>query len=398
MVPENFLTDTNLFSEMLFSKMKQLSPGIGELELYEFCYCLENLTPRDGWGTITLEPMEVLETKVNQRGYYENIKLTPKVDGLIVLDEEIAELTRMLFVGLVCSEYSIEWIAKLFYFDVRGFYFLHRTNYFTDQVLAYFNGNPYRMFDQKQKAFDKSQEVGYRAFKEANREVDRCFFECVEKLVDPYGTPVIIGIAGPTAAGKTEIVSRLVDYFKTLGHTVTSIEMDNFLLDRDYREERGIDSLGREALHLELFLNCLHDICAGKEIITPRYNFISAESSHNLHGKLKPGYEIVTVEPGDIIFIEGNFPFLLPEVSQLTGIKVVYLTDDDVRLKRKWRRDMDLRKKYDLNYFRNRYFREQYLMADTAYIPQMQTCDLIVDTTGARLWVRPDKITLLEKS
>jgi len=55
----------------------------------------------------------------------------------------------------------------------------------------------------------------------------------------------------------------------------------------------------------------------------------------------------IVVEPADIIFIEGNFPFLIEEVADLIGIKVVYLTDDPIRLKRKWKRDIDYRKKYE---------------------------------------------------
>jgi uridine kinase len=94
--------------------------------------------------------------------------------------------------------------------------------------------------------------------------------------------------------------------------------------------------------------------------------------------------------------MEGNFPFLLKEIVPLIGIKVVYLTDDSVRMKRKWRRDIDYRKKYEPTYFRNRFFKEQFIMAQIAYIPQMQTCDLLVDTTGAALWATPEMKQFLE--
>jgi len=103
----------------------------------------------------------------------------------------------------------------------------------------------------------------------------------------------------------------------------------------------------------------------------------------------------IQIEPADVIFIECNFPFLLDEVAHLIGIKVVYLTDDDVRLKRKWRRDIDYRKKYEPTYFRNRYFRNQFLMAQKCYVPQMQLCDLAVDTTGAAIWATPETAALL---
>jgi uridine kinase len=104
----------------------------------------------------------------------------------------------------------------------------------------------------------------------------------------------------------------------------------------------------------------------------------------------------VDVEPADIIFMEGNFPFLLEEIIDLIGIKVVYFTDDPVRIKRKWKRDMDYRKKYSVNYFRNRYFKDQFIMAQIAYIPQLEVCDLAVDTTGAAIWASAETGAILD--
>ena len=74
----------------------------------------------------------------------------------------------------------------------------------------------------------------------------------------------------------------------------------------------------------------------------------------------------------------------------MIGIKVVYLTDDPIRLKRKWKRDIDYRKKYDPTHFRNRFFKTQFLRAEDVYRPQIEKCDMVVDTTGAALWVTPE--------
>jgi uridine kinase len=240
--------------------------------------------------------------------------------------------------------------------------------------------------------------VGYKAFREANAEVDALFIESVHKLIAALGSPVLLAIAGPTAAGKTEIVERLRVDFEGRGQKTTSIELDNFLTDRDYREEKGIFTQGKEALHFELFQQSLRDITAGKRIIIPRYDFVYATSSHDLSGKLKPDGVPIEVEPADIIFIEGNFPFLIEEVAPLIGIKVVYLTDDPVRLKRKWKRDIDYRKKYEPTYFRNRFFKDQFIMAEIAYRPQMEVCDILIDTTGAAMWVTPEIAQFLSQS
>ncbi len=393
----NSLHNPAVFSETLFEKMKQINPGVEDLELYEFRYGLNDLIPESGWESVTLDSTEEIEARVNSREFYDSIQIKPRVGERIVLDDKTVRLAQMLFVGLVTGEYAQDWVETHFYFDIRGFYFLHRTLYFTDQVLAHFGGQPFKRFVPKQKQFEHLQDVGYKAFKEANAEVDQLFIESVMKLIAARGTPILLAIAGPTAAGKTEIVERLRGAFEQAGRQVTSIELDNFLTDRDYRETKGIHSQGKEALHFELFKQGLEDITHGKRISIPRYDFVYATSSHDLDGNLKPDGVPIEIEPADIIFIEGNFPFLLEEVVHLIGIKVVYLTDDAVRLKRKWKRDIDYRKKYEPTYFRNRFFKDQFIMAQIAYRPQMEVCDMTVDTTGAALWATPEVKEILSR-
>lgn len=389
--------DINEFSKTLYTRLQQVCPGIGDMELYEFRYALETLTPPSGWESVLLVPMNEIEKQVCDIKFYESIQLKPYVGNRMVMDEKILNLSRMLVCGLTWDIYPVEWINRHFYFDIRGFFFLHRTEYYTPEITAYLGGKPWRKFPDHRQIFSHMQGIGYKAFQAANAKVDQCFIDVAEKLTERKGLPVLIAIAGQTAAGKTEIVSRLYEKFKGSGKRVTSIEMDNFFTDRDYREEHGIDSRGMEALHYDLFKQSLTDICSGKRVSIPKYDFVSATSSHDLEGRLKPGCSPLTVEPADVIFMEGNFPFLLPEIAYLIDIKVVYLTEDDIRLKRKWKRDMDYRKKYDLMYFLNRYFREQFIMAEEIYRPQMMLCNMVVDTTDAAIWLTPEILQELEK-
>lgn len=383
------------FSEVLYEKLQGVSSAIERLALYEFRYALDTLTPKEGWENIDPLPMKEVENKVHSLAFFDSIEIKPKVDGKIVLDQEIVTLTNMLLVGLVRGEYPVEWLNRNFAFDPRGFNFLVRPTYVTDSVMAHLGGKPYHQFETKQKAFERELYVGYRDFEAANWEVDNALIDIAMRLIHAKGTPILLAIAGPTAAGKTEIVERLTHAIQKVGKRISSVELDNFLTDRDQREARGIGSLGREAMHFELFTRALHDLCGGKPISIPRYDFIDGSSSHDLDGNLKPGRKPVEIQPADIIFVEGNAPFLYEEVVDLIGIKVVYLTDDAVRLKRKWLRDIDLRKKYDPYYLRNRYFKEQYPMAEKCYHPQLEKCDVFVDTTGAALWVTPDIEKLL---
>ena len=392
------LDNLDEFTKRLFMQMKIFTPAVRDMELYEFRYGLNNLCPEQGWSVVGVESKAEIERKVGSRSFYESILIKPRVDDRIILDEKIVELTRMLFVGLVTGVYPAEWVNQHFYFDVRGFYFLHRTHYFNEKVLANLGHQPYRQLTPRQRRFEHYQDIGYRDFKLANREIDALFINTVKKLVSKRGTPLLLAIAGPTAAGKTEIVDRLNAAFKAIGHKTTSIEMDNFLTDRDYREAKGIFTQGKAALHYELLKSSLAQICQGKKISIPRYDFIYATSSHDLDGNLKPDGKPIEIAPADIIFMEGNFPFLLEEIAQLINIKVVYLTDDPIRIKRKWKRDIDYRKKYEPTYFRNRYFKEQFIMAQIAFIPQMEVCDLLVDTSGAALWTTPQIRAVLDET
>jgi uridine kinase len=388
------LHSPEIFSAVLFELMKRVNVGIEDLELYEFLYALENVTPENGWDLFELEKPFEIERLIRCRDYYTSIQLKPRSGNRIVLDENIVRLTRMLFAGLVSGEYTEEWVIAHFYFDIRGFYFLPRTVYFTKDVLAHFGGKPYNNFEQKQKRFEHFQDIGYKDFKEANLEIDQAFVESMKKLIDARGIPLLITLAGPSAAGKTEITERLLYAFEQSGRKVTTIEVDNFLLDREYREDKP---MGKEATHFELFVHSLEMILQGYKIEIPRYDFVNATSSHDLDGSLKAGYIPLEIEPADIIFMEGNFPFHMEELSGLIGIKAVYLTDDPIRLKRKWKRDVDYRKKYDPAYFRNRFFRTQFLRAEECYQPMMKVCDIVVDTTGAVLWATPEIIEILDR-
>jgi uridine kinase len=394
MAGTNRMHSPDEFSAVLFERMKKVNTGIKDLELYEFRYALENLFPEDGWDSVELDKEEDIEKRIGSRDFYTHIELRPRSGESICLNKTIIQLTQMLFVGLVRNKYYPGWVNLHFYFDIRGFFFLPRTVYFTEEVLNHFGNKPYMQFNRKQKRLERFQGVGYRDFKEANSEIDQAFVALVKELIDRRGTPILITLAGPTAAGKTEITERLYKIINQAGKKITTIEVDNFLLDREYRDDKP---MGKESTHFDMFINCLAEILKGKKVYIPRYDFVNATSSHDLDGNLKVGCTPLEIEPADIIFMEGNFPFHIQELSNLIGINAVYLTDDPIRLKRKWKRDIDYRKKYDPSYFRNRYFRTQFLRAQDIYLPLMQVCDIVVDTTGAALWVTPQTMKHLNQ-
>lgn len=394
MIGTNRLHSPLAFSEILFQRMIPINAGIRKLAFYEFRYALENLYPKEGWDSIVIEKQNIIERAISSRKFFESILLKPIEKDRIVLDKTITKLTRMLFAGLVNGEYSAAWVNKFFYFDIRGFIFLPRTVYFTEAGVTHLGSKPHRCFKPQQTRFDTEQEIGYLEFAEANKEIDQAFIELIKQLIEIRGTPTLITLAGPTAAGKTEITERLLGVFGHLGQRTTTIEMDNFLLDREFRDGKP---MGQGTIHFELFKQSLQDILHGEKITIPCYDTILATSSHDLEGNLIPGCTPLQVEPADIIFLEGNFPFHIQEISNLIGINVVYLTDDPIRLKRKWRRDVDYRKSIDPAHFRNRFFATQFMRAEDVYRPQIEHCDIVVDTSAAEIWMTPEVARQLDK-
>lgn len=362
------------------------------MEVYEFQYALKNLTPAEGWASVQSEPMDTLLERVTQPEFFTNIQLKPKQGDQIILDQKITSLTREIFVGLVEGLYPPDWVNQQFYFDVRSFVFFVRTNYINETIQEHFGGSPYRCFEAMQSFLNKMFEVGYKDFARANQEVDLAFIQVVQSWISASGTPLLLTIVGPTASGKSEITAQLLGAFSAAGYSCTAVEMDNFYKDRIFRDERPMDAA---VIHYPLFIDSINALLHGGAAEIPCYDFIQATSSHDLDGHLRPGQSTQTIQPADIIILEGNFPFHIPEIARLIDLKIVYFADDPIRLKRKWKRDVDFRKKYDPNYLTNRYFRTQYLRNQEIYQPMMQCCDIIVDTTNARLWLHPDLQTQL---
>ncbi len=379
--------DEDLIVNALYPKMVCLNPGVADLELYEFEYALNGIKPPYGWNSIEkISPQNLITMEFNEE-FFDKVQLKPLCGNKIILDETIQWLTQQIFMGLITDELSCDWVNDHFYFDIRSFCLFVRTQYYTPKIKEHFGNKPFLEFEPTQTQFNSYQEIGYKAFSQANSLIDREFIKIIDQLLKNHGIPILLALAGPTGAGKTEITEQTRAYMHEKGLEISTIEMDNFFKDKEFRDGKA---QGRDVIHYELFMTAMKDLLLGKSVLIPRYDFYLTRSSHDLEGNLRPGQTPMEIKPADVIFLEGNFPFYIPELDEMIGLRIVYLTDDPIRLKRKWFRDIDLRKKYDPVGFVNRYFKTQYFRAKEIYLPLMEVCDVAVDTTAGWLWLTPE--------
>lgn len=143
--------------------------------------------------------------------------------------------------------------------------------------------------------------------------------------------PVIIGIAGGTGSGKSTITKELIKLIDK--EDVTTIEQDSYYKDQSDLpfEERVKTNYDHPfAFDNELLVQQLKDLIDGKSIEKPVYDF-------SIHNRTK---ETKTVEPKDVIILEGILILAEKEIRDLLDIKVFVDTDADVRIIRRILRDM----------------------------------------------------------
>ena len=140
--------------------------------------------------------------------------------------------------------------------------------------------------------------------------------------------PYLIGIAGPSCAGKSELSRHLAEQLPA-----TVLPLDCYYLDLSDRpiEERvkfNFDEPG--ALDHDLFLRQLVALTEGKVIDCPIYDF-------SIHTRIE---RTELVRPGRFIIVEGLFVLYWQDVRGLFGTKVFVDLPDAACLERRIVRDV----------------------------------------------------------
>ncbi len=142
--------------------------------------------------------------------------------------------------------------------------------------------------------------------------------------------PLIIGIAGGTASGKSSVSKILYDAFSD--QTVTLLRQDDYYNDQSHltMEERTKTNYDHPlSIDTDLLVKHLNKLIMGYAIEKPVYDY-------TLHTRSE---QTEAVTPTSIIIVEGLFVLDDVKLRELLDIKLFVETDDDIRFIRRLIRD-----------------------------------------------------------
>ncbi|MGF1457742.1 MAG: phosphoribulokinase [Leptolyngbyaceae cyanobacterium] len=139
--------------------------------------------------------------------------------------------------------------------------------------------------------------------------------------------PIILGIVGDSAAGKTTLTRGIA---QILGEDqVTAICTDDYhRYDRKQRKEMGISALHPDCNYLDIIEQHLQLLRAGKSILKPIYNHSTGEFD-------PPEY----IQPSKFVIVEGLLGYSTAAARDCYDVMVYLAPPEDVRATWKVKRD-----------------------------------------------------------
>ena len=142
--------------------------------------------------------------------------------------------------------------------------------------------------------------------------------------------PIVFGVAGGTASGKTTVARSILD--QVGAHRVAYLPHDAYYRDMSHLplEQRAQQNYDHpDALESDLLARHIRELCAGRAIQLPVYSFADYVRKT----------ETVTVEPAPVVLVDGILIFAEPELRDLMDIKIFVDVEADIRLIRRIERD-----------------------------------------------------------
>lgn len=143
--------------------------------------------------------------------------------------------------------------------------------------------------------------------------------------------PTIIGIAGGSGSGKTSVTRKIMESLE--GHSIILIEQDFYYKDQSHKsmEERLKTNYDHPfAFDNDLLVEHIQRLINREVVNIPTYDYTNHTRSS----------ETITVEPKEVIIIEGIFALENEQLRKLMDVKLYVDTDSDIRILRRMSRDM----------------------------------------------------------
>jgi uridine kinase len=178
--------------------------------------------------------------------------------------------------------------------------------------------------------------------------------------------PHIIGIAGPSSSGKTELARQLAA--RLTGAAIVSLDSYYRGMDEIPLEQRKKSNFDHpDALEWELLHEHLQGVAQGRAFDEPEYSFAAYARTAGTR----------RIEPAGFIVLEGLFVLYWPELRSAIDTKVYVETDSGVCFRRRLERDVAERGRTPES-VREQYEKTVRPGAERFVFPTRQYADLVV--------------------
>ncbi len=146
--------------------------------------------------------------------------------------------------------------------------------------------------------------------------------------------PIIIGVTGGSGGGKTSVSKAILANFTD--QKISMIQHDSYYKDQSHLtfEERVTTNYDHPlAFDTDLKIEHINELIAGRPVDIPIYDY-------TLHTRSEKTYR---QEPQDVFIVEGILVLEDKRLRELMDIKIFVDTDDDIRIIRRIKRDMEER-------------------------------------------------------
>ncbi len=185
--------------------------------------------------------------------------------------------------------------------------------------------------------------------------------------------PVIIGIAGGSASGKSSLSRKIYQVFEKT-NSITIIKEDDYYKDQrdvDYEERKKVNYDHPLAFDYDLLYQQLNELIEGVTIKKPVYDYANNTRSDMIE----------IIKPSDVIIIEGLFVLENKHLRELLDIKLYVDTPADIRFIRRLERDIKKRGR-TIDLVINQYLNTVRIMHEEFVEPSKKFADLIIPEGG----------------